>query len=246
MRPFRAHFTLIYILNRNLYKLNEGLVPDRGSLITEKIYRSSRNGGKAEVYSLALNRVLVSGKVIVYDARNGVKSVAGLCLEGAVLARLRSLGLLVDLIHFISVSVIRGNDSGAMKLVDYLEDSRKLKIKSLHGALGSEERARVTYHITVGEINAEVLIFTGLKALNELVGDLCALHPRSLLKGNDVRGDLDIGLELLGELTGLVSVPEIGYVSVLLSLGDGKLLNTDCAEILCHSVGDLGRVYKES
>ena len=103
----------------------------------------------------------------------------------------------------------------------------------------------MTYHVTVGEVNTKILILTGLETLDELIGDLSTLHPGSLLEGYYIRGNLDIGLELLGELTGLVTVPEIGNVTVLLSLGDSKLANANGAKVLGHSIGNLGRIINQ-
>ena len=97
----------------------------------------------------------------------------------------------------------------------------------------------MTNHVTVGEINTNILIFTASEALNKLIGDLSTLHPRTLLEGNDVRWDLNVCLKLLGELTGLITVPEIGNMTVLLSLGDSEHINSLAYEIFCHSICDL-------
>ena len=102
----------------------------------------------------------------------------------------------------------------------------------------------MTDHIAVGEVYSEILILAGFDALDELICNLSALHPRTLLKGNYIRGNLDVCLKLLGELAGLVSVPEVCYVTVLLCLRDSKLIYTCICEIFAHSVSDLGRRYK--
>ena len=100
----------------------------------------------------------------------------------------------------------------------------------------------MTHHVAVGEVDAVVGVLACLQSLNQLVGDLGALHPGSLLEGNHVGGNLHVGLQLVRELAGLVAVPEIGDVTVLLSLGDGVLLHTRIGEELTHGVGDLGRI----
>ena len=81
----------------------------------------------------------------------------------------------------------------------------------------------MSYHVAVGEVDSETIVLAALKSLDKEIGDLSALHPGSLLKGNDIGEDLNVSLELLGELAALVSVPEVCYVTVLLSLGDSVL-----------------------
>ena len=102
----------------------------------------------------------------------------------------------------------------------------------------------MTYHVTVREVDAQIFVLAGFKALDELVGYLGALHPRALLKGNYIGGNLDICLKLLGELAGAVAVPEVCHVSVLLSFGYCELRNAGPCKILTESIGYLGRIYE--
>jgi hypothetical protein len=74
--------------------------------------------------------------------------------------------------------VVCGDKSYAVKLVYNLKNSCKLKVESLHRALGCKEGAGVAYHITVGEINAKILVLTASETLNKLVGDLRNVPPR--------------------------------------------------------------------
>ena len=71
----------IFVYLLRLLEVYESFIPDCGCFIAKKIYGSSRNGGKSEVNSICLNRVLISCEVIVNDTRNGVESVAGLSLK---------------------------------------------------------------------------------------------------------------------------------------------------------------------
>ena len=150
--------------------------------------------------------------------------------------------LLIHLQHFVGVTVVGGDQRNAAQLIDDGQDAGKLQVQCLHGATGCQKRAGMTDHIAVGKVDAQVLICAALQSLDQLVGDLGALHPGTLLEGNDVGGNLNIGLQLLGELARLITVPEIGDVAVLLRLGDGELGDAVIGKILGHGVGDLGRV----
>ena len=102
----------------------------------------------------------------------------------------------------------------------------------------------MSYHIAVGEVDTQILVFTALQALNELVGYFSALHPGALLKGNDVARNFDIGFKLFVKLTALISVPEIGYVAVLLRFRDSELIYSRSNEIFALRIGDFGGIYE--
>ena len=165
--------------------------------------------------------------------------MAGLCLERAVLAALGRMCLLVKLVHLVGISVVSGDESDAVKLVNDLEYPCKLKVKRLHAALGSRIVSGMTDHVTVREVAAEVGVFSGAQGFDERVGYLCALHPRALFKGNNVGGNLDVGFKLLAELSAPVSVPEVGNVTELLGFGDGVLGDPGVGEVFAECVRDL-------
>ena len=102
----------------------------------------------------------------------------------------------------------------------------------------------MTYHITVREVYAKVCVFSAFKTIDELICDFCTLHPGSLLEGNYVGGNFDICFEFFGEFTGLISVPEVSYVTVFLCFGNCKLTYTCICEIFTESVCDFGGIYK--
>ena len=104
----------------------------------------------------------------------------------------------------------------------------------------------MSYHIAVGIVNAKILVFARAQALDKLIGNLGAFHPRTLLKGNDVGGNLNIGFKLLGELTRFISVPEISYVTVFLCFGYCKLIYACADKIFGHSSADFGRINEIS
>ena len=115
-----------------LVALYKRLIPHLGSVIAKKVNGSSRNRGKTEVGSAELNRIAIGIEVVVDDEGNGIEGVRGLRLEAAVLARLGSAGLLINLVHLVCITVVGGNESYAVKLVYNLEDASELKVKSLH------------------------------------------------------------------------------------------------------------------
>ena len=225
-----------------LSELNNRLVPHFGSLVTHHINHSSGYIGKTELSVVSLQLVVV---VLVIDkARNGIKGVAGLSLAVAVLILLDIPGLLVHLVHLVCVAVVSGDKRRTVKLVDNVENSLKLNINSLNTDTGRCHIAGVTYHIAVGEVYSEITVLAASESLDKLIGDLRGLHPGSLLKGYYVRGDFLVGLKSFVKFTALVTVPEVGNVSVFLSLGDSVFGNTGSTEILAHGVGDLGRRYQ--
>ena len=225
-------------------ELYHGFVPHLRRLISEKIYRSCSDGRETEVTSPDLYTVLIRCEVVVDYERNGVQSMAGFRLRATVLVMLRLSGLFVYLVHLIRVSVVGGYKSGTVQLVNHAEKARKLKVKSLHRALRRREGAGVPHHIPVRKIDAEVFILPGAQTLYKLIGYLRTLHPRALFKRDDIGGNLYICFELLGEFTGPVTVPEVGYMTEFLCLGDCKLVYSGGDEILCLSIRYLRGIYK--
>ena len=102
----------------------------------------------------------------------------------------------------------------------------------------------MAYHIAVREVAAQVLKLAAAEHLDELIGDLRALHPRALIERNNVARDLDIGLKLLGELAGAIAVPKVCDVAELLRFGDSELRDSGICEVLAESICDLGRINK--
>ena len=78
-------------------------------------------------------------------------------------------------------------------------------------------------HVAVGEVDSQIAVFARFKTLDELIRDLGALHPWPLLERHAVGRDLNVCFQLLGEFARLVTVPEIGYVTVFLCFGYGQL-----------------------
>ena len=95
---------------------------------------------------------------------------------------------LVALVHLVGVTVVGGDESHAAQLVNDSEDASQLEIQCLHGATGSQQRAGMTHHVAVGEVDTVVGVLACLQRLDELIGDLGALHPGSLLEGDYVGG----------------------------------------------------------
>ena len=102
----------------------------------------------------------------------------------------------------------------------------------------------MTHHIAVGEVDSQARILAALQRVDQRIGDQRALHPGALLEGNDVGGDLHVGFQLVGELAGLVAVPEVGYVTVFLGFGDSVLCYARVRQILTHSIGDLRGIHQ--
>ena len=101
------------------------------------------------------------------------------------------------------------------------------------------------HHVAVGEVDAQR---PGLAALDRLeggVGDLRRLHPRPLLEGDVVAGDLDIALQGLVELPAPVAVPEVGHVPELLGLAAGELAHPAPSQVLTDGPVDVRRRHQE-
>ena len=167
--------------------------------------------------------------------------MAGFCLHFAVFIQLRLSGLLIHFKHLVGVSVVGGNNGNAVQRVHHRQDSAKLQIQRFHRATGRRKRTGMSNHIAVGEIDAQNFVFARLQTFNQLVGNLGALHPGALFKRNDVRGDFNVGFQLLVKLARFVSVPEIGHMPVFLRFGHSKHGNTGSGKIFAHGVGDFGR-----
>ena len=170
--------------------------------------------------------------------------MAGFGFEMPCLVHLGLSRLLIDLVHLVGVAVVGSDQRHAAQFVNDFEDARELDIQRFHGAPGRQQGAGVSHHVTVGEIDAIILVRAALQLGNQAVSYFGTLHPRALLKGHHVGRDFHIGLQFLGELAGLVAVPEVGHVSELLRFGDSELTHAGSDQILAHGVGDLRRIYQ--
>ena len=99
-------------------------------------------------------------------------------------------------------------------------------------------------HVTVREIQADVVVFSALDGLDYLVCDFGALHPRTLLKRNDIARNLNVVFKFLVEFALLVSVEEVGDVSVFLCLADCKQFDACLCQVFAHRAVDARRVHE--
>ncbi len=104
----------------------------------------------------------------------------------------------------------------------------------------------MAYHIAVGIIAANKVIFAALHSVNNRVGNFCRFHPRALVKRNLVRGDFIICFKLFAELFASVTVPEISNVTVFLCFRNRVFVHALFNKKLCKSVFDFGRINKVS
>lgn len=100
----------------------------------------------------------------------------------------------------------------------------------------------MTDHVAVGEVQADHSVFSGSDRIDHQIGDLGALHPRTLFERDHVGTDLHVLVERFVELPGTVSVEEIGHMSVLLGLADRQLVDSGRAEVFIHGPVDLRRI----
>ena len=170
-----------------------------------------------------LERELAARYVIVKDARNLVQGVACLCLEGTVLVDLRHAGLLVDFVHFVSVTVVSRDDSDTTEGVNHREQTGKADVHSFDSHRSCAEGTGVAHHIAVREVAAESLVLAALQGFDHGVGDFGSLHPRALFERNNVGFDFQVGFAV--KLAGTVTIPEVGHVAVLLRFGASELLH---------------------
>ena len=140
--------------------------------------------------------------------------------------------------------MVGGQAEDAARLVDRRLEPAQLQVHSFHGTDDRVEHAGVAHHVAVREVQADVVVLAALDRLDNLVGDLRALHPGPLLEGHHVGGDLHVVLKLLVELALLVSVEEVGHVPVLLGLGDGQELHAGLGQVLAHRAVDARRVHQ--
>ena len=182
---------------------------------------------------LEILRILALVVGVTDDARHRVEGVARLALGLSVGALLQA-AILAMLIHVVGVSVVRGDDHDATGGLHGFPDASNLDVHALHGTYDSFEDAGMADHVSVGEVEFDEVPLAALDLGDDAVGDLGALHPGSLLEGDDVARNLDVVLKLLVELASPVAVEEVGHVAELLRLGDGELPDAAGAQVLRH------------
>ena len=153
--------------------------------------------------------------------------------------------LFVFLQHYIGIAMIGGDKQHIATRLGRRLDSPQLHIQRLHGLDHRIKIPRMPHHVSVGEIAPEEAIFPGLHGGNEMIRNLPAFHGRLLVKGAVVRGDLLIGLQLLGDLSAAVSIPEICDMAVLLGLRQGILVDAMGHQQLCKGMRNAGRLHQE-
>ena len=132
-----------------------------------------------------------------------------------------------------------GRDHGyPTERVDDRQQPSQSQVHRFHGNDGGGVVTGVTDHIAIGVIDPRGSECSGLELLDHLIGDLGRLHPGPLLEGHNIRGNLDVGFQLIAELAAAVAVPEVGHMAVFLGLGDGQLSDTFGGEVLAHGVLD--------
>ena len=96
-------------------------------------------------------------------------------------------------------------------------------------------------HIAVRKIDAQEIEIAGAELVDEHVGNLCALHPRALFKGNNIGRNFDVFFKLIGELAASVSVPEVCHMTEFLRFAYRELSVTVIYEEFAHRTGNFGR-----
>ena len=120
----------------------------------------------------------------------------------------------------------------------------KLQVHSFHRTNYCIEYTCMSNHISVREVQTDMVIFTALDCFNYFVCNFCTFHPWALFKWNYVRWNFNIIFELFVKLALLVSVEEVCYVSVLLCFRNCKKLYTSLCKIFTHCAVNAWWVYK--
>ncbi len=103
----------------------------------------------------------------------------------------------------------------------------------------------MTDHIAIRIVAAQELILARGNSLNHLICDLASLHPRLLVKRNDIGRNLNPVLQLIRELLRTVAIPEVCHMTELLSLRACKAVHTLLNKILAHCMLNVRRFNQE-
>ena len=140
--------------------------------------------------------------------------------------------------------MISGHEVHASKLVDEVEELLHARVTLLARNDGRLEVTSVTDHIRIGVIDTHDIILATAKSLLTCGGDFTRFHERRLVEGNVVAGNLNVGFEILVEISRAVAIPEEGDVTKLLCLAACEGLEPIRREDFTGSALDKGRGNK--
>ena len=167
-----------------------------------------------------------------------------LCLDAAILICLRC-AVLSKFVHLLGITVVSCDDRHTADCIDRRKDSLQSDIYRFDTDNCGFKNTCMTDHITVREVYTHERILVLGDELDEFVGDLSGLHPRTLLKRNDIGRDLDVLFEIIVELTGSVTIEEVSNMAELLCLGDRQLSDTLVCQKLTECISDDRRRNEE-
>ena len=128
--------------------------------------------------------------------------------------------ILLLFFHLVGIAVVGGNDHDRPGFIAGIHQPLQAQIDGFH----TDDRrfivARMPYHVAVRIINAVEVIVAGFNRFDQFVTDFRALHPRPLLKWNDVGRDFNPGFQLFIEFLRTVAIPEIRDVTEFLRFRD--------------------------
>ena len=99
---------------------------------------------------------------------------------------------MIALVHVVRIAVIRRHNQNAVGFFYRLDKSTDTQIDSLNGNLNCLGDAGMPDHVTVGIIEPDKIVSAAQNGIDDLVGNLGRFHPGALLKGDVVRGHLDV------------------------------------------------------
>ena len=152
--------------------------------------------------------------------------------------------LFVLLKHLIGVAVVSRNKKRAVIFFAGLDKPCKTQIHRLDTNNRGVHISGMSYHISVRIVASDKIVFLRLDSSYHIVGNLCWLHPGTLVKWHPVWRYLVPGFKFLGKFFRFISVPEISYMTVFLSFRNRIAAQPVLYQHLRKSVGDLGRTYK--
>lgn len=162
----------------------------------------------------------------------------------AVVILERLQGLFRALHHVVGIAMVGSDQKAPLDLVHDVEELLEACIHELAAADGGREVAGVAYHIGVGEIDADLVVFARSQRLLAGRGDLPGLHVRLLIERANIRRDLEVRLELIVKVARAVAVPEEGDVPKLLCLGAHKRPQTVLGQELSGDARDSRRRHQ--
>ena len=141
--------------------------------------------------------------------------------------------------------MVSHHEKGVVILPAGIHHAAQVQVDGLNTDDRSLVVAGVAHHVSVRVIAPDELIPAGLNSGNDLLRHLRCLHPRLLVKRDDIGRNLFPVLELLGEFLGTVSVPEIRHMTELLRLGAGIGFHAFIHQELGQRMLDVRRLHKE-